>query len=170
MLDSARTTYTRFGQYFDPIQALRTRIEREPLEREDWQRLCSQGRIPSDFDIAQISWKPDYDSFFYSQLRKRSRKLFLFRDEYIFELDRAIVVEVPEQGHATYVFSRPSSLDHWVRDYSRTARDDIRRNRNNAAEHLGFIGRVMHGRNPRTWLHELRTKIGEPVDYLAAVT
>jgi hypothetical protein len=129
------------------------------------QWLCDQAGIPSDFDITQISWKPDYDSFFYNQLRKRSRKLFLFRDEYIFELERAIVVEVPEQGHATYVFSRPSSLDHWVRDYSMITRDDIRRNRNNAAERLGFIGRVMHGRNPRTWLRELRSRIGELADY-----
>jgi hypothetical protein len=168
-LDAARKTYTRFGQYFDSIQGIRARIEREPLEREDLQRLCNQGRIPSDFDIAQISWKPDYDSFFYNQLRKRSRKLFLFRDEYIFELEHAIVVEVPEQGHATYVFSRPSNLDAWVADYSRTARDDIRRNRNNVAERLGFIGRVMHGRNPRTWLPELRAKIGEPVDYSLAI-
>ena len=168
-LDSARRTYARFGQFFDSIQALRARIEREPLEREDLQRLCNQAGIPSDFDIAQISWKPDYDSFFYNQLRKRSRKFFLFRDEYIFELERAIVVEVPEQGHATYVFSRPSKLDLWVRDYSSTPRDDIRRNRNNAAERLGFIGRVMHGRNPRTWLRELRAKIGEPVDYTLAI-
>jgi hypothetical protein len=168
-LDMARKTYTRFGQYFDSIQCLRARIEREPLEREDLQRLCNQAGIPSDFDIAQISWKPDYDSFFYNQLRKRSRKLFLFRDEYIFELERAIVVEVPEQGHATYVFSRPSNLDLWVRDYSTIGRDDIRRNRNNASERLGFIGRVMHGRNPRTWLRELRAKIGEPVDYTLAI-
>jgi hypothetical protein len=167
--DTARKTYTRFGQYFDSIQGLRARIEREPLEREDLQRLCNQACIPSDFDIAQISWKPDYDSYFYNQLKKRSRKLFLFRDEYIFELERAIVVEVPEQGHATYVFSRPSNLDLWVRDYSRIAKDDIRRNRNNAAERLGFIGRVMHGRNSRTWLRELRARIGESVDYSLAI-
>jgi len=169
-LDTARKTYTRFGEYFDSIQGLRARIEREPLEREDLQQFCNHAGIPSDFDIAQISWKPDYDSFFYDQLRKRSRKLFLFRDVYIFELERAIVVEVPEQGHATYVFSRPSNLDLWVRDYSTIERDDIRRNRNNAAERLRFIGRVMHGRNPRTWLRELRAKIGEPVDYSRAVT
>jgi hypothetical protein len=168
-LNTARKTFTRFGQYFDSIQGLRARIEREPLERQDMQRLCNQAGIPSDFDIAQVSWKPDYDSFFYNQLRKRSRKLFLFRDEYIFELERAIVVEVPEQGHATYVFSRPSNLDLWVRDYSTIGRDDIRRNRNNAAERLRFIGRVMHGRNPRTWLRELRAKIGEPVDYSLAI-
>jgi hypothetical protein len=36
-------------------------------------------------------------------------------------LERAIVVEIPEQGHATYVFSRPGNLDDWVAaDYSRT--------------------------------------------------
>jgi hypothetical protein len=102
-------------------------------------------------------------------LHKRSRKLFLFRDEYIFELERAIVVELPEQGHATYVFCRPDNLEQWVRNYSRIPKDDIRRNRMNAAERLGFIGRVMHGRNPRTWLRDLRAKIGEPVDYSLAV-
>jgi hypothetical protein len=73
------------------------------------QHFCNQARIPCDFDIAQISWKPDYDSFLYSQLRKRSRKLFLFRDEYIFELERAIVVEVPEQARHVRVFAAEQS-------------------------------------------------------------
>jgi hypothetical protein len=27
----------------------------------------------------------------------------------------------------------------------------------------------MHRRNPRTWLRELRAKIGEPVDYTLAI-
>ena len=48
-------------------------------------------------------------------------------------------------------------------------KDDIRQNRANVAEHLGFLGRVMHGRNPKTWLRDLRAKIGEPVDYSLAV-
>src|ERR1019366_7742435 len=140
-LANARTTYHRFGKF----------------------------RIPPDFDIAQISWKPDYDSFYYNQLRKRTRKLFLFRDEYTFELEHATVVEVPQQGHATYVFSRPPNLDQWVRAYAGAAKDDIRQNRGNAAEQLGFLGRVMHGRNPRNWVRDLRAKIGEPVDYSLAV-
>ena len=84
-------------------------------------------------------------------------------------MEHATVVEVPQQGHATYVFSRPPNLDHWVRAYARTAKDDIRQNRGNAAEQLGFLGRVMHGRNPRNWLRTLRAKIGEPVDYSLAV-
>ena len=42
-------------------------------------------------------------------------------------------------------------------------------NRTNAAERLGFLGRVMHGRNPKTWLKDLRAKIVEVVDYSLAV-
>ena len=169
VLSDARKTYSRFGTCFDAIQGIRDRIEREPIEREELGRICGELGIPSDFDIAQISWKPDYDPFFYNQLRKRTRKMFLFRDEYVFELQRAIVVEVPEQGNATYIFSRAGKVEQWIVDYARTPKDDIRRNRANAAERLGFVGRVMHGRNPRTWLRDLREKVGEPVDYSLAV-
>jgi hypothetical protein len=169
VLADARKTYNRFGQFFDAIQGIRDRLEREPIERQELTRICGDLGIPSDFDIAQISWKPDYDPFFYNQLRRRTRKMFLIRAEYVFELERAIVVEVPEQGHATYIFSRPANLEQWIREYARTAKDDIRHNRTNAAERLGFIGRVMHGRNPRAWLRDLRAKVGEPVDYSIAV-
>jgi hypothetical protein len=169
VMADARKTYSRFGQFFDAIQKIRDRLEREPIECQELSRICSDLGVPPDFEIAQISWKTDYDSFFYNQLRKRTRKMFLLRDEYIFELERAIAVEIPEQGHATYIFSRPSNLEQWVREYARTAKDDIRRNRASAAERLGFIGRVMHGRNPRTWLRDLRAKAGEPVDYSLAV-
>jgi len=168
-LANARKTYNRFGQFFDIIRGIRDRLEGEPIERQELDRICGEFGIPSDFDIAQISWKPDYNSFFYNQLRKRTRKMFLFRDEYVFELEHAIAVEVPEQGHATYIFSRPTNLEYWVREYARTPKEDIRRNRANAAERLGFIGRVMHGRNSRTWLRDLRGLVGEPVDYSLAV-
>jgi hypothetical protein len=169
VLSNARKLHHRFGQFFDDIQQIRLRLEHEPLERQELDRVCDQLGIPPDFDIAQISWKPDYDWFYYDQLRKRTRKMFLFRDEYIFELEHAVVVEVPQQGHATYVFSRPGNLEQWVRDYARTLKDDLRKNRANLAERLGFLGRVMHGRNPKTWLMDLRAKIGEAVDYSLAV-
>lgn len=161
---NARKTYSRFGQYYDVLQGIRDRVEREPVERQELSRICNGLGIPCDFDIAQISWKPDYDAFFYNQLRKRTRKMYLFRGEYVFELERAVVVEVPERGHASYVFSRPGDVEQWVRQYAKTPKEDIRRNRANAAERLGFIGRVTHGRNPRTWLRDLREKVGEPVD------
>jgi hypothetical protein len=163
----AQATWHRFGVYSAALEQIRALLQREPIERRELDRLCAELGIPGDFDVAQISWKPDYDRFFYDQLRKRSRKMYLFRDEYIFETEQAIVVEVPELGHATYVFSKSESPDAFVRSYARISRDDIRKNRNGIAERLRFIGRVMHGRNPRTWLQEIRRRVGEPVDYVA---
>ena len=78
-------------------------------------------------------------------------------------------MEVPEVGHATYVFTKPPNLDSFVRAYSRVTKDDIRRNRDGIAERLGFLGRVAHGPNGRTWLRDLKLRIGEPVDYALAL-
>ena len=103
--------------------------------------------------------KPDYDSFYYEQLRKRARRMYLFRDQYIFELEGATVVEVPAVGHATYIFA-PGDIARFVRQYAMVNKDDIRKNRNGAAERLGFVGRVMHGLEARTWLRELESRTG----------
>jgi hypothetical protein len=60
-------------------------------------------------DVAKISWKPDYASFFYEQICKRARNMYLFRDEYI------LIVERPEVGHATYIFAKPDDIEGFVR-------------------------------------------------------
>ncbi len=163
-VQAARTAHHRVSQYSTALERIRARLEREALERRELDRLCGGLGIPGDFDVAQISWKPDYDPFFYSQLRKRAAKMYLYRDEYLFDVERAIVVEVPEVGHATYVFAKPNEIDHFVQVYATTTKDDIRKNRDGIAERLRFLGRVMHGTNPRTWLRELKERIGEPVD------
>jgi len=111
---------------------------------------------------------PDYDPFFYRQLLRRSRKIYLFRSEYIFDLEMAVVVETPELGHATYVFSKPSSMESFLALYTRISKDDIRNNRESVAEKLGFLGRMIHGSNPRVWLQEVRRRIGERSDFAAA--
>jgi hypothetical protein len=163
-VQTARTAHHRFGQYSTALERIRARLEREALERRELDRLCGELGIPDDLDVAQISWKPDYDSFFYGQLRNRAAKMHLYRDEYIFDLERAIVVEVPEVGHATYLFAKPNEIDHFVRVYVTTTKEDIRKNRDGIADRLRFLGRVMHGANRRTWLRELKERIGEPVD------
>jgi hypothetical protein len=61
-------------------------------------------------------------------------------------------------------------MDSFLDLYTKIKKDDIRRNRNNAAERLGFLGRVIHGTNPRAWLKELRQRIGENVNSMAAIT
>ncbi len=168
-IESAKTTYHRFGQYSRALDQIRLYLEHRAVERVELQRMCSEMCIPGDFDVAQISWRPDYDPFFYRQLSRRARRIYLFRDEYIFDVEKAVVVETPQLGHATYLFAKPQSMDTFLALYIKITKDDIRRNRNNAAERLGFLGRVIHGTNPRAWLKEVRQRAGEGIDFAAAV-
>jgi hypothetical protein len=168
-MESAKTTYHSFGRYSRALDQIRLCLEHRAVERAELQRLCSELRIPGDFDVAQISWRPDYDPFFYRQLSRRARRIYLFRDEYIFDVENAVVVETPQLGHATYVFAKPRSMDSFLAIYTTITKDDIRRNRNNAAEWLGFVGRVIHGANPRTWLQEVGQRVGEGSDFAAVM-
>jgi len=164
-IETARRSYNRFGKFSEALDQIRTRIEREPMEREQLRCLCWDLGIPSDFDVAQISWRPDYDPFFYQQLCRRARRLYLFREEYIFDLPRAVAVETPQLGHATYLFSKPHNLESFLAAYIATTKEAIRGNRANVAERLGFLGRVVHGSNPRIWLRSLAARLGEAADY-----
>jgi hypothetical protein len=168
-VETAKTTYHRFGQYSRALDQIRIRLEHRAVERAELERMCFELRVPGDFDVCQINWRPDYDPFFYRQLSRRARRIYLFRDEYIFDVEKAVVVETPQLGHATYVFAKPRSMDSFLGLYTKITKDDIRRNRNNAAERLGFLGRVIHGTNPRAWLKEIRRRIGENIDFTAAM-
>ena len=106
-IEAARKSYHRFGEFSDALAKIRARIEREPMERERLRSLCWDLGIPGDFDIAQINWQPNYDALFLRELSKRARRFYLFRSEYILELERCVVVETPQHGHATYLFSKP---------------------------------------------------------------
>jgi hypothetical protein len=164
-VETARKTYHRFGQFSEALACIRERIEREPMERDALRKICWEIGIPGDFDTAQITWRPDYDQFFYHQLVRRAQRLYLFRDEYIFLLETAAIVETPQLGHATYLFAKPRSMEQFLAAYIRTSKEDIRHNRGNVAEMLGFLGRIIHGANTRLWLRELKRKIGERMDY-----
>lgn len=168
-IDKARNTHHRFGQFADALQCIRTRIESAPVERMTLQKMCGDLGIPGDFDIAQITWRPDYDAFFYRQLCRRARRLYLFRSEYIFDLENVTVVETPQLGHATYLFTKPVDMSQFLVVYASVTKEDIRQNRDNVAERLGFVGRLIHGVNPRAWLQELKARLGEVVDYGEAV-
>lgn len=168
-VEAARATYHRFGQYSRALEQIRLRLEYQAIERAELERLCSAQRIPADFDISQINWHADYDRFFYRQLSRRARRIYLFRDEYIFDVEKAVVVETPQLGHATYVFTKPRNMDSFLVLYTKVMKEDIRRNRDNTAEKLGFRGRVVHGNNPKAWLKEVRQRVGEKVDFASPV-
>jgi hypothetical protein len=165
----AREAHHRCGQFADVFDDIRAGIESAPMERDELQRRCSELGIPANFNVAFITWKPDYNSFFYGQLCKRARRLYLFRSEYIFDLEKAVVVETPQLGHATYLFSKPANMTDFLAIYKGVTKDDIRRNRNNVGERLGFLGRLVHGRNQRSWIRELRVRLCESVNYAEAL-
>ena len=163
-LETARNAYHRFGQYSRALDQIRLCLEHRAVEKAELERLCSEMHLPADFDVALISWRPDYDPFFYRQLLRRARRIYLFRNEYIFDVEKAVAVETPQLGHATYVFAKPRNMDSFLALYTKITKDDIRRNRCNAAERLSFLGRVVHGTKPEAWLRELKLRIGESVD------
>ena len=160
-IETARRSYHRFGKFSDALGQIRARIECEPMEREQLRRLCWDLGIPGDFDIAQINWRPDFDPFFYQQLSRRARQIYLFRGEYIFDLPGGIAVETPQLGHATYLFSKSSSMEAFLAVYIKSSKEDIRRNRGNIAEKLGFLGRTIHDSNPCSWLKNLELSLPE---------
>jgi curved DNA-binding protein CbpA len=164
-IEAARKSYHRFGQFSDALGKIRARIERQPMEREQLRSLCWDLGMPGDFDVGQISWQPDYDPFYFGQLCRRARRLYLFRDEYILDLSKVIAVETPRLGHATYLFSKPENIEAFLTAYVATSKEAIRQNRANVAERLGFLGRVVHGSNPRIWLRSLAARLGEAADY-----
>ena len=105
----ARRQYSRIGRHFDQIVLLRQQIERIPMECDELRRLCWDSRPAWRFRCGQLSWQPGYDPFYYQQLSKRARTMYLFRDEFIFDLFSAVVVEIPHAGHATYFLKNPNA-------------------------------------------------------------
>src|SRR5260370_14690224 len=164
----ARKTHHRFGEFAEALDLIRARIESSPVERADLQKLCAGLGMPGDFDVSLITWKPDSDTFYYNPLCHHARRVYLFRSAYIFDLQSAVVVETPQLGHATYLFSRPISMTEFLAFYGSVTKDDIRHNRGNVAERLGFLGRLIHGSNPRTWTKEMKTCLGDVIDYAEA--
>jgi hypothetical protein len=101
------------------------------------------------------TWQPDYDVFYFDQLRRRSRTWFLFREEYLFVLPGAVVSEIPMAGHASYIFAEPPDMDRFLRRYRGVARTDIRMNKDGVATELGFVRRVLRGTKKKRWLADV---------------
>jgi len=160
----ARNKYQRFGQYSRALEMIRARIDREPVEKSELERILGERGVHGDFDVAQSTWQPDYDAFFYDQLARRACRQYLFREEFLFELPNLVVAETPQLGHATYLFGRPRSMEAFLGLYAPVSKEDNRRNRDNIATRLGFLGRIVHGVNPRAWAKELLTRLGETTD------
>jgi hypothetical protein len=56
-------------------------------------------------------------------------------------------------------------MESFLAAYTTTTKEAIRQNRANVAERLRFLGRIVHGSNPRVWLRTLTARLGEAADY-----
>jgi hypothetical protein len=79
-----------------------------------------------------------------------------------------LIAEIPEPGHATYLFAKPENQDDFLDRYAKLTREDIRRNRGNLATSLGFVGRVVRGKRKKRWLADVLKQAGERADYIEA--
>ena len=168
-VERARGINELLGRYSEFIHRVRDQAQRQPVDASDVQSWLDQLGAPPDLRPEYLCWKPDFDEYYFAQLRKRAVTWFLFREEFLFVLPGTIISEIPMPGHATYVFASPSDRENFLHRYERTSRNEIRQNAGNVASELGFVGRVVRGRKRKRWLAEVLKLAGEQVNFLDAV-
>lgn len=162
----ARAIHDLLGEHADVVRRVREEIEKQPVEHlivERW--LDELGSSPA-LKPQHVGWHADFDAYYFDQLRHRATTWYLFGREFLFVLPNVIVSEIPQAGHATYVFAKPQTLDAFFQRYVDTTRDDIRHNRANRASDLGFVGRVVRSKCKKRWLASVLKLAGEKPDCL----
>lgn len=154
-VEMARSIQELLGAHADLVAKVRTITEREPIEHCEVQRWLDECGASSGLKPEHITWKSGFEPYYFSQLKDRATTWFLFRNEFLFFLETVVAAEVPEPGHATYLFSKPESTSRFLEQYAAATRDDVRRNKDNCATGLGYIGRIIRGRRKSRWLSAL---------------
>ena len=167
-IQHAQAIHALLGEHADLVQRIRNECEKNPIEHTQVERWFDQVNASAHLKPHHVTWRPDYEPYYFDQLRKRSRTWFLFRDEYLFVWRNVLVAEIPQPGHATYLFAKPENQDDFLERYARLTREDIRRNRGNLATALGFVGRVVRGKRKKRWLADVLKQAGEKADYIEA--
>ncbi len=154
-IERARAFHDLLGRHSHILNKVREEVAREPVEASTVQFWFDELGAGPELKPEFATWQPDYDEFYFDQLRQRSRVWFLFREEYLFVLPGAVVSEIPMAGHASYIFAEPPDMDRFLRRYSGVVRTDIRTNKDGVATELGFVGRVLRGTKKKRWLADV---------------
>lgn len=154
-IERARAFHDLLGRHAEILTKVREQAVREPVEAGTVQFWLDEFGTAPALRPEFATWQPDYEDYYFHQLRQRSRVWFLFREEYLFVLPGAVVSEIPMPGHASYIFAEPPDMDRFLRRYSGVARTDIRMNKNGVATELGFVGRVLRGTKKKRWLADV---------------
>jgi len=99
-----------------------------------------------DFDVALITWKPDYDAFYYKQLCKHARRVYLFRRNISSILSGGDRGDASAWSRDLLVFEA-CQHDRVSNHLRECYKGDIRHNRSNVPKGSVF-GRLIHGLNP----------------------
>lgn len=154
-IERARAFHDLLGRHAEILAKVREQVALEPVEADTVQFWFDELDAAPALRPEFATWQPDYDEFYFDQLRQRSRVWFLFREEYLFVLPGAVVSEIPMAGHASYIFAEPPDMDRFLRRYSGVVRTDIRMNKDGVATELGFVGRVLRGTKKKRWLADV---------------
>jgi hypothetical protein len=165
----ARAIHQLLGENAEVVQRVRTLIEQQPAEHTQVQKWFDELSVSTHLRPQHVNWQPDYDAYYFDQLRRNATTWFLFRREFLFVMPHVLVSEVPESGHATYIFAKPTNLDAFLARYATSTREDIRHNRANRGGDLGFVGRVVRGNRKKRWLANVLKFAGERADYVPAL-
>lgn len=168
-LARARAIHDLLGEHADVVSRVRAEIEKQPVKHSTVQLWFDELAVSSALKPQHVAWHADFDAYYFDQLRRRAVTWYLFGREFLFVLPNVIVSEIPQAGHATYVFAKPQSLDAFMRRYGGISRGDIRHNRANRASELGFVGRVVRGKRKKRWLASVLKLAGEKADYVEAL-
>lgn len=150
-VEMARSIHELLGEHADLVTKVRKIVEREPVEHTEVQRWLEECGASLCLKPEHITWKSAFDPYYFSQLKDQAITWFLFRNEFLFFLGKVVAAEVPAPGHATYLFANPESSTRFLVQYAATTRDDLRRNKDNCATGLGYIGRIIRGRRKSRW-------------------
>jgi hypothetical protein len=161
--ETARAFWEHFHPHADIVALLRARLEHEPIEAQQAAEWCHAHGVRPPIEARWVNWEPDYEECFYRELAARARAVYLFRNEYLFVFDQTVVSEIPQAGHASYIFHPNTSLDAFLRSYAQTTRHAIRTEPKNARTTLGYAGRIPHLRKFSVWIEKIARTFGRPV-------
>ena len=161
--DAARSFWEHFHPHADIVALLRARLEQEAIEAQEAAAWCQAHGVRPPVEARWINWEPDYEEAFYRELAARARAVYLFRNEYLFIFDQAVVSEIPQAGHASYIFQPNTSLNAFLRSYVQTTRHAIRTQPKNARKRLGYAGRIPHVKYLSAWIARIEGTVANPV-------
>src|SRR4029450_301042 len=78
-VERAKAIHTLLGEHADLVARVRAELAKEPIEHTMIQRWFDQLAVSPQLKPQHITWMPDYDTYYFEQLRRRSRTWFLSR-------------------------------------------------------------------------------------------